>query len=52
MHAAVDVGDYEAVDKAVTSVMDSFGQIDILVNNVRLSSSQTRREVFAELTVA
>lgn len=31
--AKVDVGDFEATDKAIAAVIKSFGQIDILVNN-------------------
>ncbi|KAJ8092741.1 hypothetical protein PM082_007070 [Marasmius tenuissimus] len=33
----VDVGDYEAVDKAVSSAVDDLGQIDILINNAGLA---------------
>jgi 3-hydroxy acid dehydrogenase/malonic semialdehyde reductase len=36
IYIAVDVGDHEAVDKAVASAVEDVGQIDILINNVRL----------------
>lgn len=33
-YRAVDVGDHEAVDKAVASVVKEMGEIDVLINNV------------------
>ncbi|CAD0048364.1 unnamed protein product, partial [Aureobasidium pullulans] len=33
-YRAVDVGDHEAVDKAVLSVVKEMGEIDVLINNV------------------
>jgi 3-hydroxy acid dehydrogenase / malonic semialdehyde reductase len=35
IYRAADVGDYDAVDKAIQSSIDELGQIDILINNVR-----------------
>jgi 3-hydroxy acid dehydrogenase/malonic semialdehyde reductase len=37
-YIAVDVGNHEAVDKAVASAVEDVGQIDILINNVRTPS--------------
>lgn len=34
IYRAVDVGDDEAIDKAVSSVVSEGGNIDILINNV------------------
>ncbi|THX68037.1 NADP-dependent L-serine/L-allo-threonine dehydrogenase ydfG [Aureobasidium pullulans] len=34
-YRAVDVGDHEAVDKAVLSVVKEMGEIDVLINNTR-----------------
>src|SRR3954447_26869919 len=36
--AAGDVGDPEAVDRIVSHAVDSFGRIDILVNNAALAN--------------
>ncbi|THY92547.1 NADP-dependent L-serine/L-allo-threonine dehydrogenase ydfG [Aureobasidium pullulans] len=36
-YRAVDVGDHEAVDKAVASVVKEMGEIDILINNAGLA---------------
>jgi len=33
-YRAVDVGDHEAVNKAVASVVKEMGEIDVLINNV------------------
>ena len=33
-YRAVDVGDHEAVDKEVASVVKEMGEIDVLINNV------------------
>jgi len=33
-YRAVDVGNHEAVDKAVASVVKEMGEIDVLINNV------------------
>lgn len=35
-HKAVDITDYEAVDGAMASAVDEYGQIDILINNASL----------------
>ena len=32
---ALDIGNYEAVDAAIKDASESFGGIDILINNVR-----------------
>lgn len=34
VYHAVDVGNYDAVDKAVVAAVEQFGDIDILINNV------------------
>ncbi|THW48666.1 NADP-dependent L-serine/L-allo-threonine dehydrogenase ydfG [Aureobasidium pullulans] len=36
-YRAVDVGDHEAVDKAVASVVKEMGEIDVLINNAGLA---------------
>ncbi|THW42945.1 NADP-dependent L-serine/L-allo-threonine dehydrogenase ydfG [Aureobasidium pullulans] len=36
-YRAVDVGDHEAVDKAVVSVVKEMGEIDVLINNAGLA---------------
>ncbi|THZ71786.1 NADP-dependent L-serine/L-allo-threonine dehydrogenase ydfG [Aureobasidium pullulans] len=36
-YRAVDVGDHEAVDKAVLSVVKEMGEIDVLINNAGLA---------------
>ena len=35
IYRIADVGDYEAIDAAVTSAVEELGRIDILMNNVR-----------------
>ncbi|SPO06891.1 probable short-chain alcohol dehydrogenase of unknown specificity [Cephalotrichum gorgonifer] len=37
VYKAVDIGDYDAVDRAIASSVEEFGQIDILVNNAGLA---------------
>ncbi len=41
-HHVLDVADYDAVQQMVTAVLDTFGQIDVLVNNAGHSSKHRR----------
>ena len=43
-----DVGDLPAIDRMVTRVMETFGRIDVLVNNAGV----TRRAYIMDLTAA
>ncbi|KAL0566601.1 hypothetical protein V5O48_015411 [Marasmius crinis-equi] len=47
---AVDVGDYEAVDKAVITAVEDLGQIDILINNAGLALGAPAR--FPDLPIS
>jgi len=38
-HRAVDVGNYDQVEAAVSSSIEEVGEVDILISNVRLSLS-------------
>lgn len=40
---AVDIGDYEALDSAVTDVIQELGHIDILINNVSWKKVRTHK---------
>lgn len=40
IYRSVDVGDHDAVDKAVASGIAEIGQVDILINNASLVNCQ------------
>jgi NAD(P)-dependent dehydrogenase (short-subunit alcohol dehydrogenase family) len=40
LNTEVNIGDAEQVDAAVTSVLDAFGRIDVLVNNAGITGSR------------
>ena len=42
MAVALDVADYDAVHKMATKVLDTFGRVDVLVNNAGHSSYHRR----------
>ncbi|GAB7326105.1 hypothetical protein MBLNU13_g10124t1 [Cladosporium sp. NU13] len=37
MYRTADVGDYASIDKAIESIVDEFGAIDVLINNAGLA---------------
>lgn len=34
MYRTADVGDYDSIDKAIESIVNELGTIDVLINNV------------------
>ena len=38
MYRTADVGDYGSIDKAIESIVDELGTIDVLINNVCITN--------------